>query len=152
SVNQRLPSGPAVIPSGRLLAVMPVANSVTTPAGVIRSIRSLLSSVNQRLPSGPAVIPLGTLSVVIPVANSVTAPAGVTRPTRWPFDSVNQRLPSGPAVIPKGRLRGVGTGNSRIAGFPDSRQRASKPSTRGCRARQDRRDARVPALRFFQPR
>ena len=33
SVNQRLPSGPTVIPVGTLLAVMPVPNSVTVPPG-----------------------------------------------------------------------------------------------------------------------
>jgi hypothetical protein len=33
-VNQRLPSGPAVIPYGELLTVG-TGNSVTTPAGVI---------------------------------------------------------------------------------------------------------------------
>ena len=54
SVNQRLPSGPAVMPFGPLLAVMPVENSVTMPAGVIRPIRLPVYSVNQRLPSGPA--------------------------------------------------------------------------------------------------
>ena len=55
SVNQRLPSRPAVISMGWLLGVMPARNSVTTPVGVIRPIA--LSSVNQMLPSGPAVIP-----------------------------------------------------------------------------------------------
>ena len=38
SVNQRLPSGPAVMPSGLLLRRCGMANSVTTPAGVIRPI------------------------------------------------------------------------------------------------------------------
>ena len=66
SVNQRLPSGPAVIPTGLLPAVMPVANSVTAPAGVIRPIRLPTCSVNQRLPSGPAVIPSGPLPAVMP--------------------------------------------------------------------------------------
>ena len=58
SVNQRLPSGPRVMPSGRLPGVMPAQNSVTTPAGVIRPMRPP-SSANQTLPSGPAVIPRG---------------------------------------------------------------------------------------------
>ena len=57
SVNHRLPSGPAVIALGWLLAVRPVVNSVIVPVGVIRPIRpGLLDSVNHRLPSGPAVI------------------------------------------------------------------------------------------------
>ena len=45
---------------------MPVENSVTSPAGVIRPIRSPVCSVNQRLPSGPAVIPDGPLPAVMP--------------------------------------------------------------------------------------
>ena len=53
SVNQRLPSGPAVISFGPLFGVRPVANSVITPDVVMRPIRpGLLDSVNQRLPSG----------------------------------------------------------------------------------------------------
>ena len=36
SVNQRLPSGPAAIPTGWLPAVMPAENSVTVPVGVMR--------------------------------------------------------------------------------------------------------------------
>ena len=57
SVNQRLPSGPTVIPRvspGPLLIA--VAYSETTPAVVIRP-SWLLPSVNQEgAPSGPAVI------------------------------------------------------------------------------------------------
>ena len=64
SVNQRLPSGPAAMPSGALLAVVPVENSVTAPAGVIRPIWLPTSSVNQRLPSGPAAMPYGLLLAV----------------------------------------------------------------------------------------
>ena len=63
-MNQRLPSGPAVIPSGPLLAVMRCVNSVMVPAGVIRPILLPVYSVNQRLPSGPAVIPAGPLLAV----------------------------------------------------------------------------------------
>src|SRR5271157_3381020 len=73
SVNQRLPSGPAVIPTGPLLGVMPALNSVTVPPGVIRPIRSPDCSVNQRLPSGPAVIKAGKLLPVglMPVGGTV---------------------------------------------------------------------------------
>ena len=77
SVNQRLPSGPAVMPKMPLLAVG-IENSVTTPAVVIRPIWLALSSVNQRLPSGPAAIPPGLLTPV-GIGNSVTTPAGVIR-------------------------------------------------------------------------
>src|SRR5437763_968384 len=63
SVNQRLPSGPDVIPLGSLEAVG-MANWLIMPAGVIRPIWLTMSSVNQRLPSGPDVIPLGKASGV----------------------------------------------------------------------------------------
>ena len=110
SVNQRLPSGPAVIPSGPLPALIPAENSVTVPVGVMRPMRPS-NSVNQRLPSGPAVIPRGSLFALIPDWNSVTVPVGVIRPIRRfeavQLDSVNQRLPSGPAVIPAGPLFGA---------------------------------------------
>ena len=43
SVNQTLPSGPAVIPYGWLPAVMPVGTSVTAPVGVIRGLIQLPS-------------------------------------------------------------------------------------------------------------
>src|SRR3954447_13055053 len=57
SVNQRLPSGPAVIPRGSAMAVG-TANSVMAPvAELIIPILSERSSVNQSLPSGPAAIP-----------------------------------------------------------------------------------------------
>src|SRR5512135_6752 len=71
SVNQRLPSGPAVIPVGPLLAVGSGPNSVMMPAGVIRPILLPFCSVNQRLPSGPAVIPVGRLVGVGSGPNSV---------------------------------------------------------------------------------
>src|SRR5436305_1378669 len=53
SVNHRLPSGPAVMPLGPALPVMPALNSLTTPGGVIRPIRLADDSVNHTLPSGP---------------------------------------------------------------------------------------------------
>ena len=71
-VNQRLSSGPAVIPNPHMtqllsatISVGPglpgvgMGNSVITPPGVIRPIPFALSSVNQMLPSGPAVTPYG---------------------------------------------------------------------------------------------
>ncbi len=101
SVNQMFPSGPVVIPSGWLPAVIPFEYSVTTPAGVMRPILPA-SSVNQRLPSGPTVIPNGRLLAVIPFENSVTTPVGVMRPILSVVVSVNQRFPSGPATMPFG--------------------------------------------------
>ena len=58
SVNQRLPSGPLVIPRGRQ-QVEGRANCCILPAGVMRPILFPTGSVNQRLPSGPLVIPAG---------------------------------------------------------------------------------------------
>src|SRR2546428_13363266 len=54
SVNQRLLSGPAVIPNGTPGVVS--GNSAMAPVGVMRPILLLTSSVNQRLPSGPAAV------------------------------------------------------------------------------------------------
>src|SRR3989442_9317195 len=76
SVNQRLPSGPAVILSGELPDVGR-RNSVIFPLGVMRPIWLTLFSVNQRLPSGPAVIPSGPLAYV-GIVNSVSFPASRT--------------------------------------------------------------------------
>src|SRR5437667_344270 len=52
SANQRLPSGPAVMPNG-WLELVGMAYSVMTPVGVILPILFPLLSVNQRLPSAP---------------------------------------------------------------------------------------------------
>src|SRR5579885_410140 len=109
SVNQSLPSVPAVISHGYLPGVT-TENMMICPSELLRPILS--DSVNQRLPSGPAVIPRGLLPSGR--RNSVILPAGVMRPIWLPLDSVNQRLPSGPAAIPQGWVLGVGRGNSVI--------------------------------------
>jgi hypothetical protein len=73
SVNQRLPSGPAVIAQGDLYTVG-TENSVTAPSGVICPMwletpsgrvgsGVAAPSANQRFPSGPAVIEAGWLLV-----------------------------------------------------------------------------------------
>ena len=77
SVNQRLPSGPAVIGTEQLPAVGN-GNSVIVPAGVIRPILLAPPSVNHRLSSGPTAIP-GASPVAV-VGKSVIVPAGVMRP------------------------------------------------------------------------
>jgi len=110
AANQRLPSGPAVMPKGPQnwnAQFLGKGNSVKLPAVVMRPILpSILllfplplntSSVNQRLPSGPAVMPSGRLPGT---GNKVMLPLGVMRPIA-PALSVNQRLPSGPLVMPK---------------------------------------------------
>src|SRR5205085_2904826 len=60
AVNQRLPSGPAAIPTGSSRAAGTV-NSLNVPLVVIRPILLVPDSVNQSLPSGPAVIPTGAV-------------------------------------------------------------------------------------------
>jgi hypothetical protein len=69
SVNQMRPPAVARSNGSRPAGKM---NSVTTPAGVTRAIRSLSLSATQRLPSGPAVMPMGW-DPVVGRANSVIA-------------------------------------------------------------------------------
>ncbi len=62
SVNQRLPSGPAVTVNGTLPGFSPRLKTVSRPLGVSRRIEHLPSpiqprSANQRLPSGPGASP-----------------------------------------------------------------------------------------------
>ena len=110
SVNQRLPSGPAVMPSGKAAAVG-MLNSVITPLGVMRPTRLPNDSVNQRLPSGPAAMLCGALGAV-GRGNSVIWPVVVMLAIRSASDSVNHRFPSGPAVMLRGPLAAVGIVNS----------------------------------------
>src|SRR5579862_7948151 len=60
SVNQRLPSLPAVMLTGTRF----VTNSMIPPLTVILPIRLPVYSVNQRLPSGPVQMPFGWLPAV----------------------------------------------------------------------------------------
>jgi hypothetical protein len=84
SVNQRLPSGPAVMEVRRASGPMPALNSVTVPSGVIRPMVLFGDSVNQTLPSGPAVMPSTLPPALMPAPNMVMAPSGVMRPTCLP--------------------------------------------------------------------
>src|SRR5260370_1454553 len=99
SVNQRLPSGPAVMPNGLQPNLCPQVvgrgNKVELPAVVMRPMLFPKAKVNHRLPSGPAVMPA---FVVGGVGNWVILPVGVLR-LMFPTTSVNHRLPSGPAVM-----------------------------------------------------
>src|SRR6516225_2804766 len=54
-VNQRVPSGPDVMPHGSLPGIGR-ENSLTLPFKVILATKFSLGSVNQRFPSGPGVI------------------------------------------------------------------------------------------------
>jgi hypothetical protein len=60
STNQRFPSGPAVMPSGKFAGIGN-ENSVMLPDVVIRPTKFPVRAVNQRLLSGPAAIPNGCL-------------------------------------------------------------------------------------------
>src|SRR6202022_2664540 len=75
SVNQRLPSGPDVMPNG--IAPAPcVENSVITPAGVTRPILPPTTfSVNHMLPSLPSVM-AQELTLAVGTGEEVTAAAG----------------------------------------------------------------------------
>src|SRR5436189_29846 len=84
STNHRLPTGPAVFPSGRLTAVG-TGYSVTVPLGMMRLILlpalvPVPASVNQTLPSGPAAMPDGALVRERSGGNSTTVPSCVTKP------------------------------------------------------------------------
>ncbi len=109
SVNQRLPSEPAVMLHGRP-PLVGIRNSVITPAGVIRPILFASASVNHTFPSGPAVIPV--VLVTLDKGNSVTNPAGVIRPILLACDSLNHRFPSAPAAMSAAPALPVGIGNS----------------------------------------
>ncbi|MGH3992598.1 MAG: hypothetical protein ACRDSN_09060, partial [Pseudonocardiaceae bacterium] len=61
--------------TGPAPALMPVENSVTTPAWVIRPIVFLVCSLNHMLPSGPRMIRAGSLLGVIPCVNSAVVEA-----------------------------------------------------------------------------
>jgi len=87
SVNQTLPSGPAVIPPKAGASYRPnceTANSLMAPVfRLSRPIWSTLLSSNQMLPSGPAVM-LSASALGVGIAKSVTVPLGVTRSTVLP--------------------------------------------------------------------
>src|SRR3569623_1676701 len=110
SVNQTLPSGPAVTEPG-LLPALGRGNSAITPATVARPILFAPASENQRFPSGPDVMVVGAAPDE-GTGNSVISPAGVTRPILLPSYSVNQTLPSAPPATAHGRLFAVGMANS----------------------------------------
>src|SRR5260370_39881587 len=84
SVNQRLPSGPVVMPNG-----LPpdTGNSVIAPEGVILPIWFTLSSVNHKLPSCPEAIHTAWLPAV-GTENSVYVPAGGILPIFFVLISV----------------------------------------------------------------
>ena len=113
SVNQRLPSGPTVMPSGVAFAVG-IGNSATSvPVVVTLPILLPLYSVNQRLPSGPTARPL------MPLASAHHRELG-DRPRRGdPADlaRVEHREPEvavGPRHEPEEPAGAAATGNSVI--------------------------------------
>jgi hypothetical protein len=157
-VNQRAPSGPAVIDVSvaGVLAVpggdpagggtSGTANSVTTPAVVIRP-TSPGTPTNQNAPSGPTVIAVGPgagteIGVGLAGAgvagagmegsgNSVRTPPAVIRPILSAAVSVNQRLPSGPVVIPCGRTIPT-SGIEKVVTLSVKSTRSSSPRESDC--------------------
>src|SRR5262249_51193370 len=130
STNQSLPSGPAVIPSGRARPVGMANSEMAWVVGLIIPILLTRCSVNQRLPSGPAVIPSGS-ALAVGTAKSVTARVeGLTTAILLAVASVNQRLPSGPAIMLNGPAPGVGS-----SAMVESSCRDSIASTLGRRYR-----------------
>lgn len=84
SVNQRLLSGPEVIPAGKLSATDRLYSAMIEPAVVIFPILFSLFSVNHRLLSGPVVIPYGKLSALGKLY-SVIEPPVVIFPILFPL-------------------------------------------------------------------
>jgi hypothetical protein len=102
SVNQRLPSGPAMMPWSPAAAVG-TANFVIAPAVVMRPIWLLPASVNQRLPSGPTAMSGRWPLVVTGNSARTSLPSwlGMTRPTTAappPSEATSQTLASGPVT------------------------------------------------------
>src|SRR5438132_41738 len=81
SVNQTLPSGPAVIPSGWLLALGVTYSVMRCVTGLMVAMRLLVFSVNQTLPSGPAAMPPGEL-LAVSSGNSAMAVVGTQRSSK----------------------------------------------------------------------
>src|SRR5581483_4569254 len=107
-VNQSLPSEPAVMSNGSLLAAASYS-AKSDPSGLMAPIRSAFSA-NHTRPSGPAAMPRGWL-LACGSGNSRNSPVVVTRPTLLPSSSVNHSAPSGPAAMPHGSAFCVGTWN-----------------------------------------
>ncbi len=113
SVNQRLPSGPAVMASGP----EPVArepNWAMTPEVEMRPIweTPTLFSTNQRLPSGPAVMPAG-LARAAGTANDEMLRAGARRSS-----SASRRGRAAPAARRTEERRGRNSQDSRDMATP----------------------------------
>ena len=90
------------------------ANSVTTPAGVIRPMLFPQTVVNQMFRSGPVTRKWGQVDGR-GSGKVVNSPSTVIRPIRLAAYSANHRAPSGPTVIPHGcGPCGSPTGNSVI--------------------------------------
>ena len=98
TANQRLLSGPSVIPAS--CWVEGVGYSLNCPPGVSWPILSPNCSVNQRSFPGPTVIPLG-MPPNVGTPYSVILPLGVTWPMRLLTGSFseNHRFLSGPVMI-----------------------------------------------------
>src|ERR1039458_141810 len=92
-VNQRAPSGPAVIHPGGLSSpdcTAPEVESTTVNAGGVAVVPvQILALQIHRLPSAPAVMQLGALSAT-GMSNKVTTPDISSRP-HWPSKPIERR-------------------------------------------------------------
>src|SRR6516162_9730114 len=116
SMNQRLPSGPVVMPIGfgpELGVGMEMSLVVKGLVVMIRPILLRAYSVNQSALSGPTVISKGPLLFVMIANSAMTLPVGNLRPILLALPSVNHIAPSGPAVMPMAPLLLAGIGYSK---------------------------------------
>src|SRR5258708_4917331 len=110
-MNQRFPSGPAMIFMGPLPGY--VLNNVTEPVGVILPTLLAINCVNQILPSGPTAT-LWVLPSVGKLVSGGSLSGKINRPILEPPNSMNQMFPSTPGVIALGALPGCKSLNSVI--------------------------------------
>ena len=116
SVNQRLPSGPAVIPEGMLPAVGigELGDGVRSSGDLADLVAAVLGEPEVAV--GPGRDPVGQAEAAGSGELGDDCAVGVIRPILLAGScSVNQRLPSGPAAIRRARPPAVGTANSVMA-------------------------------------
>ena len=137
SVNQRLPSGPAVMSVGAMFGVSPMLFSVMTPVG-----RDAADPARVRGLGEPEVaVGSGRDGARLAARREARAElgdsaVGVMRPMKAGDRLTNQRLPSGPAVMSQGSL-GVRPASNSVTSPPLSPARSRRQSltrrSRGCR-------------------
>ena len=112
SVNQRLPSGPTVIPYGSESAVGVGISLIVPVEGSRTPIWPTRSSVNQTLPSGPSMRLVGYAAAVGIGVVWMACVTGSIEPIRLLPCSTNQICPPGPCAIATGTAAAFGRGYS----------------------------------------